>query len=161
MKPTTRQAGFSLIEVMLVLVIIGIATASISISLSPDPAQTLRQDAQDLALRLQVAQHEVRTDGRLLVWQPNPDGYSFKRGTWLLPDPRSLPRVSTVKLDDFSQDELLKQRSWRTPDVQVEPPGPLVLTSEWMPAPAVVTLQAQGHVVQLINDGTGAFQVSH
>ena len=79
---TADEAGFSLIELMIVLVIIGIGTAAISLSMAPDPAQELRREAHDLVRRLAVAQNEVRVDGRVIAWQADGTGYRFARGTW-------------------------------------------------------------------------------
>ena len=49
-------------EIMVVMVIIGIAAAAISINMSPDPAENLRQDARELALRLTTARGRLIGD---------------------------------------------------------------------------------------------------
>ncbi len=73
--------GFTLLELMVVLVIIGICTAGIGLGLGSllDPARQLRQEAERLAQRLQVARDEARIDGRPLRWQADAAGYRFSR----------------------------------------------------------------------------------
>lgn len=66
--------GFTLLELMVVLVIIGICTAGIGLGLGSllDPGRQLRQEAERLAQRLQVARDEARIDGRPCVGRPTP-----------------------------------------------------------------------------------------
>ncbi|UXH77425.1 prepilin-type N-terminal cleavage/methylation domain-containing protein [Roseateles amylovorans] len=152
--------GFSLIEVMIVLLIIGIATAAISLQIAPDRGATLRQDARELAQRLAAAQQEVRIDGRVIVWEPQGHGYRFLRGTWTTRPGSVVPVVTTAAtLDNFARDEALKPREWRAGQVEVQPAGPVLLTSEWVGASAAIELRHDGDKVMLIRDATGRFLV--
>lgn len=160
MNPDHRSQGFSLIEVMVVLVIIGIATAAISVTVSPNPSDTLRLDARELAQRLTAAQHEVRMDGRVIAWQPLGDGYHFTRGTWVDMPGSVVPAVSTVgKLDRFERDDVLRPRKWHSGVVNVTPAKPVLLTSEWIGAPLQLELSTDAATVVIERDASGAYLV--
>ena len=160
MSSSFRQRGLSLIEVMVVLVIVGIATAAISLSAAPDPAERLKLDAHDLALRLSTAQQEVRMDGRVVAWEVRGDGYQFVRGTWINTPGSVVPMVSTAgELDRFSRDDALRPRTWRAGTVEVSPASPLLLTSEWIGTPLSLRLRSGASTATIIRDATGGFRV--
>ncbi|WP_447774144.1 prepilin-type N-terminal cleavage/methylation domain-containing protein [Variovorax boronicumulans] len=160
MNSPRRNLGFSLIEVMVVLVIVGIATAAISLSAAPDPAEPLRLDARELALRFATAQREVQIDGRVIAWEAHGDGYQFVRGMWTHAPGSVVPRVSTAgELDRFMQDDALRPRRWRTGVVEVAPANPVLLTSEWIGAPFSLELRSGPHTASVVRDATGGFRV--
>lgn len=66
--------GFTLLELMVVLVIIGICTAGIGLGLGSllDPGRQLRQEAEQLAQRLQVARDEARSMAAPCAGRPTP-----------------------------------------------------------------------------------------
>lgn len=160
MNSLRRNLGFSLIEVMIVLVIMGIATAAISLSAAPDPAEPLRLDARELALRLATAQREVRIDGRVIAWEAQGDGYQFVRGTWTHAPGSLVPMLSTAgELDRFVHDDTLRPRQWRAGVVEVAPANPLLLTSEWIGTPLSLELRSGPHTALVVRDATGGFRV--
>ncbi len=160
MSPSRREQGFSLIEVLVVMVIIGIATAAISVNISPRPADRLRLEARELAQRLDAAQYEVRLDGRVIVWQPQGEGYAFARGNWVDVPGQLTPALSTAgELDTFPRDEVLRPRRWRDGPVDITPAAPLRLTSEWIGSPFVLTLKRGNDSVAIVRDATGSFKV--
>jgi general secretion pathway protein H len=160
MKIPERDRGFSLIEVMIVMVIIGVAAAAISLSIPNEPAKTLQRDAQELAQRLTVAQHEVRVDGRLIAWQARGDGYAFARGMWTRVAGSAVPEVSTAgALDEFAGDDVLGPHRWRARAVDVQPARPIVLTSEWMGPPLELVLRSGNDTATIVRDGAGGFRV--
>lgn len=155
-----RRHGFSLIEIMLVLVIIGIATRMISVSISPSAGDTLRLDARELAQRLSAAQQEVRIDGRLIVWEPRGDGYSFARGRWTTLPGSLVPAISTAgNLDRFAHDDILHPRRWRANAVEVKPGHPVVITSELMGEPLQLELHSGNYTANIVRNRNGSFQV--
>lgn len=140
--------GFTLLELMVVLVIIGICTAGIGLGLGSllDPARQLRQEAERLAQRLQVAREEARIDGRPLRWQADATGYRFSRreGTrWV----------------DVQRDDLLRPQSWQPAGIVVQPATPVELSPEWIGVAWELTLSLQGRQLRLRDDGSGQLQV--
>lgn len=147
---TERQAGFTLIELMVVLVIIGIASAAVGLSIRPDPLQSLRKDAERLAQLLQVAQAEARADGRPITWRANAKGFAFSR-----------PEDGGPGVDEFRNDSQLRPRTWETPSVQVsiEPNQRLVLNAEWISPPLRVQLSDGQHRLSVERTAAGQVRV--
>ncbi|WP_369038943.1 type II secretion system minor pseudopilin GspH [Stenotrophomonas maltophilia] len=140
--------GFTLIELMVVLVIIGICTAGIGLGLGSllDPARQLRQEAEQLAQRLQVARDEARIDGRPLRWQADAEGYRFSRregSRWV----------------DLHRDDLLRPQHWRAAGITVQPRAAIELSAEWIGVPWELALSLDGRQLRLRDDGSGQLQV--
>lgn len=55
-----RAAGFTLIELLVVLVILAIVVSMVVISATPSPVRELRNDAERVALLLQLAREEAQ-----------------------------------------------------------------------------------------------------
>ncbi|UZT80994.1 type II secretion system minor pseudopilin GspH [Ectopseudomonas chengduensis] len=146
----TRQRGFTLIELMVVLVIIGIASAAISLAIPHDPAMGLREDAKRLALLLEMAQGEARSDGRNIVWQADSQGYRFVR-----------LGLGTVDERTFANDPQLRARQWQSPPVQVRvvPGNRLLIDAEWISEPLRITLSSGQSSVQVYRDALGRVEV--
>lgn len=140
--------GFTLLELMVVLVTIGICTAGIGLGLGSllDPGRQLRQEAEQLAQRLQVARDEARIDGRPWRWQADAAGYRFSRreGTrWV----------------DVQRDDQLRPQPWQPAGIAVQPSTPIELSPEWIGVAWEVTLSLQGRQLRLRDDGSGQLQV--
>ncbi|MGF6416715.1 general secretion pathway protein H [Stenotrophomonas sp. AN71] len=140
--------GFTLLELMVVLVIIGICTAGIGLGLGSllDPGRQLRQEAERLAQRLQVARDEARIDGRTLRWQADTGGYRFSRrdGTgWA----------------DVQRDDLLRPQRWQLAGITVQPTTPIELSPEWIGVAWELRLSLEGRQLRLRDDGSGQLQV--
>ena len=146
----TRQQGFTLIELMVVLVIIGIATAAISLTIHQDPARTLREDAKRLALLLETAQSEARSDGRRIVWLADSQGYRFAR----------LGQEGTDN-NAFNTDPQLRPRLWQAAPVKVQLSSgkQLLLDAEWIGEPLRITLSAGPTTVQVVRSAMGRIEV--
>jgi general secretion pathway protein H len=69
--------GFTLVELMIVMVIIGITLGLVSLNAIPSPQQNLQNEAQRLALLLQLARDEAIVRNRLVAFEANGERYRF------------------------------------------------------------------------------------
>ena len=99
--PRPLTSGFTLIEIVVVLLIITIILGLVGVNLTRNPADTLHEEADRLALVLQNAQQEAILEGR-------PYGFAFTESSYLFarPDP-SAPSADGVTLVPIQADELL------------------------------------------------------
>ena len=176
------QAGFTLIELMVVVAIIAIATAAVSFSAFNRPESALRKDAERLVQLFDVVQSEARAGGRSIHWETNTEGYRFVRRI----APAMVSAHSAVRQpveDRFEADNLLRPRQWEAGNVtvhasQIAPNAdgrienddaldkglrPLgnsaVFTREWINSPLRIDLRSASERLQLIRDATGRYEV--
>jgi general secretion pathway protein H len=80
-----RDAGFTLIELMIVITIIGLASAAVVWSL-PDPRGRLRDEASRFAMRVRAVQQSAIVDARPASVWVSAGGYGFDErthGAWM------------------------------------------------------------------------------
>jgi general secretion pathway protein H len=123
-----REAGFTLLEVLVVIVMIGVLATTVTLSLAPDNHRRLQDEAWRFARVLEAASEQAgEGDPLALEWAP--DGYRFLRqgddGRW----------------QPLERDELLAARHW--PDGIVAGLGE---GGQSMNAAAPMLLVADGHV---------------
>jgi type II secretion system protein H len=73
------QAGYTLVELLVVLVVIGIMLGLVSLSLRPDPAAKLNRDAERLEALFALAAEEAQLSSRPIAWRGDENGYAFFR----------------------------------------------------------------------------------
>ena len=151
-----RHQGFTLIELLVVMVILGITLGLVSLNAMPSQKQALQQDAQRVALLLQLARDEAIVRNRQIAFEAGPDSYRF------------LIR-NDKQWDVAVQDDLLRARDFKqgpitlmlepqpnVPDVNLR----IVFGREPVDNPFVLTMTgSDGSRVAIRADGIGHFTV--
>ena len=155
-RPVRAAArGFTLVELMVVMVIIGITLGLVSLNAIPSPRQNLQNEAQRLALLLQLARDEAIVRNRLVAFEADNEHYRF------------IVRNDT-RWDPVTQDDLLRERPFKNAPIVLllDPPGagagnPLRITfgREPVDKPFVLTLASGDSSVAIRADGIGHFTV--
>lgn len=155
LAPARASRGFTLVEVMVVMVIIGIVLGMVTLNAIPSPRQNLQNEAQRLALLLQLARDEAIVRNRLVSFEANSERYRFmvrQEKEWV----------------QVTQDDLLRERPFKYTPVTLllDPPGagnadPLRITfgREPVDKPFVLTLITGEDRVSIRADGIGHFTV--
>jgi general secretion pathway protein H len=147
--------GFTLIELLVVMVILGITLGLVSLNAMPGQKQSLQQDAQRIALLLQLARDEAIVRNRQIAFEAGADGYRFL--------------IRNDKQWDLAvQDDLLREREFKHGPVtlMLDPPpnvqnGDLriIFGREPVDKPFVLTMSGGGSSVAIRADGIGHFTV--
>lgn len=106
MTISDRQRGFTLLELLVVLVIVGIMLGVVSFNALPNGRQRLQNDAQRIALLLQLAREEAIVRNRPIAFEAGPNSYRF-----LVRGDQSWEPLSDV--------EMLRQREFALSPVQL------------------------------------------
>jgi general secretion pathway protein H len=73
-----RQAGFTLLELLIVVAIMAVATAGVGLSLRDSSATALEREAQRLAALLESARAQSRMTAIPVRWRTTPTGFVFE-----------------------------------------------------------------------------------
>lgn len=95
-----RGGGFTLVEILVVVAIIGIVLAIASVNLLPDDRRTLENEAERVALLLDMARDTAISSGEDLAWQTDGQRYAFYR------------RGEGDQWVAETGDEMLRSRDW-------------------------------------------------
>ena len=77
MRPGHRARGFTLLELLVVMVIAGMILGMVSFKAMPDDRQVLAQDAQRIAVLLQLARDEAIVRNRPVAFEAEANRYRF------------------------------------------------------------------------------------
>lgn len=154
-----REAGFTLVELMVVVFLMGLLSGIVALSMPPGMSGPERE-AQRLAARLQLAMEEAVVTGDALGFGANSNAYGFfrlRRGQWrAIEDERKFARIawepglsavietSGLVLEGDKEGELL-------PVVRFDPVGGMT--------PFAITLRQEGERVRIIGDAGGAIRI--
>ena len=147
--------GFTLLELLIVLVIAGVLIGLVSINAVPDERRALENDAQRIALLLQLAREEAIIRNRPVAFEAQPDRYRF-----LVRDGNEWKSIT--------QDEMLREREFQRAPValSIDPPTAaeayplrIVFGREPVDKPFTLTLSLGNAQVAVRADGVGNFTV--
>jgi general secretion pathway protein H len=147
--------GYTLIEILAVLVIVGIVIALARVQFARSPAQTLADEARQLALVLELARDEAMTRGCTLAWTARGDAHRLecRRG----------------QAAAAADDGLYAKRPWHGPvelervliaGVPVSRDSSLLFTPSGINAPFELVLAMDGNRVQVAGDFLGRVSVA-
>ncbi|TFW18317.1 type II secretion system minor pseudopilin GspH [Duganella callida] len=153
----TGQRGFTLIELLVVMVILGITLGLVSLNAMPGQKQAMQQDAQRIALLLQLARDEAIVRNRQIAFEAGSDSYHF------------LVRNDNKQWETLTGDDMLREREFKQGPVtlMLDPPPALpdatlriVFGREPVDKPFALTLAgSDGSSVIIRADGIGHFTV--
>jgi general secretion pathway protein H len=137
-----HEAGFTMIELMIVITLIAVASAVVSLALRDPAATRLDQEGARLVALLEAARAEARADGLRATWQPRSGeeaGLGFRFD--------GLPRSVNF------------QTNWLNPGVsaQVQGAPAVLLGPEPMIGAQSITLRLDDKTLTLSTDGLGPF----
>jgi general secretion pathway protein H len=155
--PRTRcwSRGFTLLELLVVMVIVGITLGMVSLNAIPDERQVLQNDAQRIALLLQLARDEAIVRNRPIAFEAEADRYRF-----MLRDEKTWQALQ--------QDEMLREREFKRfpvalsinpPLAEQATPLRIVFGREPVDKPFVLTLATGDAHASIRADGVGHFVV--
>jgi general secretion pathway protein H len=148
-----RNAGFTLLEMLVVLVIAGLLVSLASLQLTRNPRTDLNEEAQRLALLFESAGDEAQVRARPIAWQPVDGGFRFD-----------------IRTEDGwrpLRDDLLRARRWEggVTGVQIQfldsdkSVSRLIFGTEAIDTPMEITLVSAAGRATIIGSGNGRFQV--
>jgi general secretion pathway protein H len=147
------QAGFTLLEMLVVLVIAGLLVSLASVKLTRNPRTDLNEEAQRLALLFESAGDEAQVRARPIAWLPIEGGFRFN-----------------IRTEDGwrpLRDDLLRPRRWEGGVTGVtiqyagsdQSAGQVVFGTEAIDTPMEVTLVSAVGSLTIVGTGNGRYQV--
>lgn len=147
-------SGFTLLELLVVIVIAGIMLGMVSFNAMPGDRQILQNEAQRVALLLQLARDEAIVRNRQVAFEADSEHYRF-----LVRDDNGWQPITN--------DDLLREREFKHAiALSINPPlsegGPefrIVFGREPVDKPFVLTLSAGEASIAIRADGVGHYVV--
>ncbi len=154
-SPVCRIAGFTLLELLVVLVVMGIMLGMVSFNAIPDNKKALFNDAQRIALLLQLAREEAIVRNRPVAFELDSEQFRFyvrDDTSWQLLNDNDLFRER-----QFQKSPLLI--SMQPAPAKPGLPLKIVFGREPVDKPFILTLSFDDATVAVYADGLGHFSV--
>ncbi|TCS37794.1 type II secretion system protein H (GspH) [Paucimonas lemoignei] len=153
-----RQRGFTLLELLVVLVIVGIMLGFVTLNALPSGRQALQNEAQRIALLLQLARDEAIVRNRPVAFEVDQYRYRF----WIL-DENNVWQA-------MDRDDMLREREFQRAPVSlaIDPPMMgqnndntlrIVFGREPVDKPFILSMSVGDATVSIRADGIGNFTV--
>lgn len=150
-----RSRGFTLLELLVVLVVVGIMLGLVSMSAIPDKRHVLLNDAQRVALLLQLAREEAIVRNRPVAFEIDSIQYRF-----YIRNERDWERLN--------DNDLFREREFKNSPLAITMQGvhadnvlpmKIIFGREPVDKPFLLTLTYQDVSVSIHADGIGHFDV--
>lgn len=152
-----RQRGFTLLELLVVLVIVGIMLGFVTLNALPSSRQALQNEAQRIALLLQLARDEAIVRNRPVAFEVDQYRYRF----WILDEHNAWQAMD--------KDDMLREREFQRAPVNLAIDPPMMGTTnntlrivfgrEPVDKPFVLSMSVGEATVSIRADGIGNFTV--
>lgn len=152
---TRLETGFTLLEMLVVMVIVGITLGAVSFNAMPSERQVLQNDAQRIALLLQLARDEAIIRNRPIAFEAEADRYRFlifEDNKW-----QALQNDDMFREREFKHSPVLFTVS--PPSAEQATPLRIIFGREPVGIPFVLTLATGNVQVAIRADGIGHFSV--
>lgn len=154
------DAGFSLIELMVVIVIMGLMASVVVLNL-PSSKQTLRGDSEVIVARLQLAAQEAILTGNIIGLRMDQTGYGFLRrirGEWTPYAPAGLQGTiawpDNTKLDfHFEGEKVTLARNSKTVVAQSVPSVFFLPSGETQNFTLTFSTPREEEIIQVVDNG--------
>jgi general secretion pathway protein H len=147
--------GFTLLELLVVLVIVGITLGAVSFNAMPSERQILQNDAQRIALLLQLARDEAIVRNRPIAFEADAERYRFlifEDNKW-----QALQNDDMFREREFKRKPVLFTVS--PPSAEQTTPLRIIFGREPVGIPFELTLATGDAQVAIRADGIGHFVV--
>ncbi len=154
-EQTKQQAGFTLLELLVVMVIMGIMLGAVSLNTMQGVHQRLQTEAQRISLLLEMAREEAIVRNRQTAFEASSKSYWFMV-------------LNENKWERLSDLESLREREFNFPEIQLAiEPSPentesqlrIIFGREPVSRPFVMSLRVGEDKVSINADGVGHFVV--
>lgn len=147
-----RQAGFSLLEILVVLVVMSIAAGLITIRGTPGDSRYLQAEGQKLSQILRIAQQQALLKSQQIRFLAGDQGYSFEE-------------FNGLAWQAVTEEPMLRTRAWDNGPIKVSlfDQGQAVRFLIISPSPGLtinrVVMQKNNSVMALTSQTSGQFVV--
>lgn len=151
---SARQRGFTLLELLVVLVIVGIMLGAVALNANPGDRQVLQNEAQRIALLLQLARDEAIVRNQPVAFESDDYRYRFlirQNNDW-----RALTGDSLLREREYRRAPLMLRLQ---PAADNKRPLRIVFGREPVDKAFTLTLAYGVQSVSVRADGIGNFQV--